>query len=331
MNPSQLEDLHDPLPEATLDLTPLRNPRFHVREILGRVLACVLWAALVVSTHHLYGEVAVSPTVHTLVGAALALLLVFRTNSSYDRFWEGRRHWWSIINESRNLGRSALVYVQKGAPDLARRIGLWTMAFAHAVANRLRDGDGLGPAGDLLPADETRAALAAGNTPLTAASRITEALTQARDRGVISDYVMAEIDRNVQQLIDYYGGCERIRNTPLPFVYVVHLRRALSLYCFSLPFAIVDLYGWWTIFVTFLAAYVFFGIEEIGVEIENPFGYDANDLPLRQFCQTIDAELTELLHIAPVEAVVPAPANESAPEPQPPADGDPRLTPAGAF
>src|SRR3954467_4515549 len=162
-------------------------------EILGRVLACVLWAAVVVSTHHLYAELAVSPTVHTLVGAALALLLVFRTNASYDRFWEGRRHWGSIINESRNLGRSALSYVQKGAPDLALRMGLWTMAFAHAVANRLRDGDGLGPAGDLLPADETRAALAAGNTPLAAATRITEALVQARDRGVIGDFVMTTI------------------------------------------------------------------------------------------------------------------------------------------
>jgi putative membrane protein len=297
-------------------------------EILGRVLACVLWAAVVVSTHHLYVGLAVSPTVHTLVGAALALLLVFRTNASYDRFWEGRRHWGSIINESRNIGRSALTYVQEGAPDLAQRMGLWTMAFAHAVANRLRDGDGLGPAGDLLPPAETRAALAAGNTPLIAASRITEALVQARDRGVIGDYVMTSIDENVRQLIDYYGGCERIRKTPLPFVYVVHLRRALILYCFSLPFAIVDLYGWWTIFVTFLAAYLFFGIEEIGVEIENPFGHDANDLPLRQFCQTIDAELTELLRIAPVEEVVPAaaPANESVPDP--PANNEPVVAPA---
>ena len=103
---------------------------------------------------------------------------MFRTNASYDRFWEGRRHWGSIINESRNLGRSALVYVQ-AAPDLARRMGLWTMAFAHAVANRLRDGDGLGPAGDLLPAAEAQRALAAGNTPLAAAARITEALVQA--------------------------------------------------------------------------------------------------------------------------------------------------------
>ena len=68
---------------------------------------------------------------------------------------------------------------------------------------------------------------------------MTEALAQARDRGVISDFLMASIDRNIQQLVDYYGSCERIRKTPLPFVYVVHLRRALILYCFSMPFAIV--------------------------------------------------------------------------------------------
>ena len=282
-------------------------------EIVGRVSACVLWSLIVVTAHHFYRGLAVPATAHTLVGAALGLLLVFRTNASYDRYWEGRRQWGAIINESRNLGRVSRVYLNQGAPDLARRIGLWTMAFAHAVANRLRDGDGLGPAGDLLPPLETHAALAAGNTPMAAAARMTEALAQARDRGVISDFLMGNIDRNIQQLVDYYGSCERIRKTPLPFVYVVHLRRALILYCFSMPFAIVALYGWWTVLVTLLIAYTLFGIEEIGVEVENPFGYDANDLPLRQFCQTIDMDLTELLGLVPIAAVVadPAPHNES--------------------
>ena len=85
------------------------------------------------------------------------------------------------------------------------------------------------------------------------------------------------------------------RRTPLPFVYVVHLRRALILYSLTLPMALVNSYGWWTIAVVLVIAYVLFGIEEIGVEIENPFGTDVNDLPLEQFFATIERDLTLLL------------------------------------
>ena len=92
----------------------------------------------------------------------------------------------------------------------------------------------------------------------------------------------------------YLGGCERIRKTPLPFAYVVHLRRALVIYCFTLPFALVETFGWVTVLDTLLVAYVFFGIEEIGVEIEGPFGFDDNDLPLEAICETIQHNVYEL-------------------------------------
>ncbi len=103
------------------------------------------------------------------------------------------------------------------------------------------------------------------------------------------------LDQNVQLLIDSLGACERIRKTPLPFAYVVHLRRALILYCFTLPFALVESFGWGTILATLLVAYIFFGIEEIGVEIEDPFGQDDNDLPLDRICATIEQNLIALL------------------------------------
>ena len=229
------------------------------------------------------------------MGVALGLLLVFRTNASYDRFWEGRRQWGSIINESRNLARGAWVHLRRGAPDLAEQIGLWTVTYAHATKDGLKKIEGLGPLQDRLPAREVEAVLVNPHSPTAAAARITERLVEARDRGVISDYVMITLDQNVQLLVDYLGACERILKTPLPFVYVVHLRRALILYCFTLPFVLVQFYGWWTIPVTMMVAYMFFGIEEIGVEIENPFGSDANDLPLEEFCQTIERDVMSLL------------------------------------
>ena len=264
-----------------------------VREIIGRVSLCVLWAAIVVGLHHLTPlKMGGSSTVHSLVGLALGLLLVFRTNASYDRFWEGRRQWGAIINESRNLARGTRAYLAPAAPDLAEPILLWTAAFASAALTGLRQvAPDLGPSRARLPARDVEAALAAPHVPLDIAVRISARLAEARARGVLSDILLSLLDANVRRLIDALGACERIKNTPLPFVYVVHIRRSLILYCFTLPFALVSLYGWWSILVALLISYMFFGIEEIGVEIENPFGHDINDLPLEQFCRTIERDV----------------------------------------
>jgi putative membrane protein len=265
-----------------------------VREIIGRVGICVLWSAGVTAFHIYVHPLGVPSTVHSLVGVALGLLLVFRTNSSYDRFWEGRKLWGSIVNECRNLARGARVLL-KHDPQLMREVVRWTAAFPYSAMHGLRDRDGLGQAAALLPETEVASALAANHTPLEVATRITSLLAEARDRGKISDYVLMSLDENVQLLIDYIGGCERIHRTPIPFAYMVHLRRALMLYCFTLPFALVKEFGWGTVLDTFLVTYVFFGIEEIGVEIEDPFGEDANDLPLDDICRMIERNVMSLV------------------------------------
>jgi ion channel-forming bestrophin family protein len=265
-----------------------------VREIIGRVMTCVLWSALVVCYHHFVRPVSVPSTVHGLVGTALGLLLVFRTNSSYDRFWEGRRMWGGIVNETRNLARGACVHL-KDDPALLGEVVRWTVAWAYASMHSLRGRSDLGPIAGRLPPDEVEAAIGAQHTPLAVATRISLSLHEAKQRGLISDYIQAALDQNVQLLIDYLGACERIRKTPLPFAYVVHLRRALILYCFTLPFALVEAFGWGTVLDTLLVAYVFFGIEEIGVEIEDPFGEDDNDLPVEGICVTIERNLMALL------------------------------------
>jgi putative membrane protein len=251
-----------------------------VREIFGRVTLCVAWSAAVAAFDVYVREVHIPSIVHMVLGGAISLLLVFRTNSAYDRFWEGRRMWGNIINESRNLGRSAAVYL-RAAPDLQQEVVEGTIAFAHATRCRLRN--------------EANPGVDGAHEPLHVSLRISGALQAARDRGVISDYLLATIDNNVQLLIDYLGACERIHKTPIPFAYMVHLRRGLILYCYSLPFALVQEYTWIAIPLTFFVAYVFFGIEEIGVEIEDPFGTDDNDLPLDRFCEVIESDLRELI------------------------------------
>lgn len=261
-----------------------------VREIFARVATCAAWSVVVVGIDHYVWDVGIPPSVHGLLGTAIGLLLVFRTNASYDRFWEGRRMWGNIINETRNMGRCASVYLAS-VPDLQQRVIAWTIAFPYVVMHRLRNESKLDGADRFVSPQDCALVLETTHPPMEVARRISGALVEARDRGAISDYQLMTIDQNTQQLIDYMGACERIQKTPLPFAYVVHLRRGLILYCYSLPFALVNDFDWIAILLTLLVAYVFFGIEEIGVEIEGPFGYDENDLPLERFCEVIEKDL----------------------------------------
>ena len=265
-----------------------------VREIAGRVAAFALWVVAVTWFHLHVHKVDVPSTAHTLAGTALSLLLVFRTNSSYDRFWEGRKLWGGIVNETRNLLRASIVNIP--SVELLRRLAAWTAVFPFALTRVLRGGQGeLGPAAPLLPPAEIERVLASGNAGVAVALRMSAVLAEAKQRGLISDYVQMQLDHNVQQLIDYQGGCERIVRTPLPFAYMLHLRRTLILFLLTLPFALVETFGWVTVLVVVMVAYTFLGIEEIGVEIEEPFGTEENDLPLEEISANIARTLDELV------------------------------------
>lgn len=261
-----------------------------LRKVGPRVLLVCVWATLIGWIDQNVLSVSLPPTGHSLVGVALGLLLVFRTNASYDRFWEGRRQWGSIINASRNLARGSVALIRE-APELSERVRLWTMAFAHAAMQRLRNGSGLGTAAAWVSAEDARRAQESGNGPLAASIQISSAIAEARRQGALTNHEQMLMDAQVAALIDAAGACDRIHKTPLPFAYVVHLRTALILYCGTFPFAMLDEFGWGEIVVTGLVTYVLLGIEEIGVEIEDPFGTDNNDLPLEGFCATIERDL----------------------------------------
>ncbi len=265
-----------------------------VREIVARVLVCVVWAVAVTAGHRYLKPLDIPATVHTLAGISLSLLLVFRTNASYDRFWEGRKLWGGIVNETRNLARAAGVFIRHDAA-LYSTLLRWISTFPYASTANLRGERDLGPVASELPRDEANAVLSSQHVPLAVAQKMSAVLDEGRRRGYYTEYVQMQLDQNVQLLVDYIGGCERIHKTPIPFAYMMHLRRALMVYCYTLPFALVDAFGWLTVLATFIVAYIFFGIEEIGVEIEDPFGHDDNDLPLERISETIRANLKALM------------------------------------
>lgn len=255
-----------------------------VVDILVRILMAMFAASLVALAHEYGWHIAIPATAHSLIGTALGLLLVFRTNASYDRFWEGRKLWGSMVNTCRNLARIGITLFRE--PRAYAELAELVRAFPVACMNGLR--------GSAHPIALREDLVKAQHVPLAIARELTRVVRDERESGHLTDIQQMALDKHIDALMDIIGACERIRKTPLPFAYVVHLRRALMIYAMTLPLALVEPLHSWCILATALIAFVMFGIEEIGVEIEDPFGTDYNDLPLEKICATIDANIQAL-------------------------------------
>jgi len=232
------------------------------------------------------------PTPHNLIGVALGMLLVFRNNASYDRFWEGRKCWGAIVNASRNLVRSAAGFT-------GRIQGLTSLVAAYPLAlkQHLRSEEDLSELEPLLTPAQLEETKASKNPPLCIANFITHWISTRVQVGQLSSEMGRSLDGFIAEIMNNQGACERILRTPMPFGYVVHIRQLLTIYLLSLPWVLVDKLGWWAIPTAALIAFGLIGIEEIGVEIEDPFGTDPNDLPVEAMCATIkrDADATAVL------------------------------------
>jgi ion channel-forming bestrophin family protein len=239
---------------------------------------------------------AIPPLAHTLIGVALGLLLVFRTNASYGRYVEARVLLGRILDSSRDLARQLVTLIPEhaGWPAMRRDMMRWLGAYYRLVAQNVRDESDLTKLGDRLT-DTERAQLA----PLTqrapvVATWISSHLGRLGQLGQIDSSKMRALDANLSALVQGLGGCQRIRRTPVPFAYAQHIKIFVLLFCYTVPFAMAESLHQYTWVAAAVLAFALFGIDEIGVEIEDPFGYDPNDLPLDKIGDTIDASLREI-------------------------------------
>ncbi len=275
--------------------------------IRGVLLANVLLAVLVTALHRAldsHNAVLVSTVPFTLMGLPLAIFLGFRNNACYDRYWEARKLWGELLLRSRNLARQVLHLIDDPAPpadprDLAdRRVRLLLRAAAFCVTLKhlLRDRptDEAGLDGLLQPA-ERQALRSARNRPQALMMAMGADLAQCRHAGQLDGQRAVQLDLTLSELTAAAARCERIHNTPLPFSYSLLLHRTAYLYCFLLPFGLVDAIGLVTPFVVAIVAYTFFGLDALGDEIEEPFGTQANDLPLDAICRGIEIDLRQAL------------------------------------
>ena len=240
-----------------------------------------------------------STAVHSLVGFALSLLLVFRTNSAYERWWEGRKLWGSFVNNSRNLALKLSTLVHN--PDTRETFRVLIGNYVLSARDHLR-----GKADTALLAESPghpRSSYAgAGHLP----NRIMQALYRETwalaDSGVIPRDVLLLLNPELQSFTDNLGACERIRKTPIPFSYNLFLKKLIFVYTLSMPLGFVREFGYWAAPIVALVFYVFSSIELIAEEIEDPFGTDANDLPTDAIVESIHANLAEIFATPPPTA-----------------------------
>lgn len=244
------------------------------------------------ANYHNLPHFAVTPFEYT--GAVLGLLLVFRTNAGYDRWWEARKLWGGVVNQSRNL---LIMTASYGTGNAAwqQEISKWIVAFSFTLKESLRLQKNFDDLTDLLNPNEIAQLQQAQHAPVFAANKIASLLELARFKQQLNHWTFAEFEKQRILLIESLGGCERILKTPIPLVYAIKIRRFILIYLVLLPFSLIDKAGLMTAPIAILVAYPLLSLDRIGLELQNPFAIkNLSHLPLQTICEGIKNIATTL-------------------------------------
>jgi ion channel-forming bestrophin family protein len=235
-----------------------------------------------------------STTVHSLLGIVLGLFLVFRTNSAYDRWWEGRRLWGGLVNSTRNFAMKLNAYLPKGEHEDREWFARMIPNFVYAVKENLRKGvqfSELDPVGENFGEELKRYA----HRPNKLAAMLYEKVNDLYKKNTFTGEHVINLDKELRDFIDLMGGCERIRNTPIPYSYTMYIKKFIFIYIITLPFGFIPTFGYFTIPTVILVSFILLSVELIAEEIEDPFGKDINDLPTDELCGKIKENVREIL------------------------------------
>ena len=231
---------------------------------------------------------------HTLLSFVISMLLVFRTNTAYDRWWEGRKLWGSLVNNSRNLAiklHSMLANDEEVYRSFFRKaIPMYASVLSHHLRSeltRLALDEHEHP--ELKHLDDNK------HIPNQVAILLIQRVNNLYKEGKITDGQLIVLNNELQSFTDICGACERIKNTPIPFSYSTFLKKFIFFYVMTLPLSFVILLGYIAIPVVAFIFYVLASLELVAEEIEDPFGGDANDLPTEKMAQNIKKHIAEIL------------------------------------
>jgi putative membrane protein len=266
-----------------------------VRFLFPGIVGVAVYTALVayVENDIFHASFKNTTVVHSLVGFVLSMLLVFRTNTAYDRWWEGRRLWGSIVNNSRNLALKLHAFLPEEKDTLIVFKVLITN-FVFAVKEHLRTGVHVKRLEQIGKYDVDFYGQKK-HVPNQVMGAIYQEINQLYLNKKLSGDQLILLNEELRSFSDNLGGCERIKRTPIPYAYSLFLKKVIFLYVFTMPIGFVIEFKYWAVPIVALVFYVFASIEVLAEEIEDPFGTDANDLPTDAIYNTIKDNLEEIL------------------------------------
>src|SRR5690349_11537989 len=235
-----------------------------------------------------------SVAMHQLLGVVLGLFLVFRTNTAYDRWWEGRRLWGGLVNSTRNFALKLNAYISKEQYEDREWYAKMIPNFVFAMKEHLRNGVQFS---EIESVDEkfTEELKKYKHKPNRISALLYERVNTQYKQGKLTGDHLINLDKELKDFIDIIGACERIKNTPIPYSYMMYVKKFIVIYIVTLPFGFVTQSGYLTVIIVVLITFVLMSVELIAEEIEDPFGRDLNDLPTDELAEKIKDNVKEIL------------------------------------
>jgi len=231
---------------------------------------------------------------HSLLGFVLSLLLVFRTNTAYDRWWEGRKLWGDLMNNSRNLMLKLNAFIPADNIELKNYFRILICNYAFALKEHLRGGFKAEQLEEH-PNLTLKTLSECNHIPNRIAQQLYFEIENLQKQKVISEEKLIVLNEELRSFTNIVGACERIKSTPIPYSYSTFIKRVILLYMITLPIGLVDDFKWVTIPMVLFVFYAFAGLELIAEEIEDPFGHEDNDLPTDEIASKIKKNLSEIV------------------------------------
>ena len=278
-----------------------------MKYVLGKIrtelILVTLYASAFSVFHYFYGAVSleIPIAVPTMVGTVISLLLAFKSNQAYDRWWEARIIWGAVVNDSRTLLRQVVTFYKDpdfsdAANNYKERFAKRQAAWCYSLAQSLRGKDPLKPTRHLLDEEESQFAQRHKHVPNAILMMHGKELAKATQSDKFNSYQQVEIDNTLTRLCDSMGKCERIKNTIFPTTYSMYIRFTLCLFILLLPFGLVQHLGWIQIPVVITFGAAFFLIEKMAIHLQDPFESRPTDTPMTAIANNIEKNLLQMVN-----------------------------------
>jgi putative membrane protein len=266
-----------------------------LRKLIYVIIIYALFTAVVVYIELNFLHFETTTTIHSLVGFIIGLLLVFRTNTAYDRWWEGRKLLGSLVNTSRNLAIKIHSLIDKQDLQTRNFYSKMITNYCYSLKEHLRDNRDLNEI-QSIDSFQKNNYEEINHFPNTIMKEIFIKNKELLDKKVISGEVFITIDNETKIFTEIIGACERIKKTPIPYSYNIFIKKFIFVYTLTLPFGLTStMFYYWTVPICVFILYILASLELLAEEIENPFGKDPNDLPVDDICDHIKENVEEIL------------------------------------